>query len=83
MLSEYAYVKRFADRFGCELTEQKGGEHWFHTEEVLEFFRQWIQERIRERFLMRFLCSWRKNCLNMEKMKTSSKICRLAKDFCR
>lgn len=46
MLSEYAYVKRFADHFGCELTEQKGGEHWFHTEEELEFFRQWIRERL-------------------------------------
>lgn len=38
-LCEYGRVKFFADHFGCELTEQKGGEHWFHTEAQLAFFR--------------------------------------------
>ena len=36
-LCEYDYVKTFADNFGCELTEQKGGEHWFHTDFELDF----------------------------------------------
>lgn len=45
-LCEYGRVKFFADRFGCELTEQKGGEHWFHTEAQLAFFRAWIQRRL-------------------------------------
>jgi pimeloyl-ACP methyl ester carboxylesterase len=45
-LCEYARVKFFADRFGCELTEQQGGEHWFHTESQLAFFRAWIQRRL-------------------------------------
>ena len=45
-LSEYSYVKKFSDRFGCELTVQGGGEHWFHTESELEFFRLWIRKRL-------------------------------------
>lgn len=45
-LCEYTYVKRFADRFGCELTEQKGGEHWLHTASELDFFRKWLQKRL-------------------------------------
>ena len=45
-LSAYSVVKGFADRFGCELTEQKGGEHWFHTEEQLAFFRSWLAQRL-------------------------------------
>lgn len=45
-LCEYSYMKNFADRFGCELTEQKEGEHWFHTESELDFFRTWIRKRL-------------------------------------
>lgn len=45
-LCEYNYVKAFADCFSCELTEQKGGEHWFHTDCELDFFRNWIRERL-------------------------------------
>ena len=45
-LCEYACVKQFSERFGCELTEQKGGEHWFHTERELDFFRRWIRDRL-------------------------------------
>lgn len=45
-LSAYGAVKGFADRFGCELTQQKGGEHWFHTEEQLAFFRGWLAQRL-------------------------------------
>lgn len=46
ILCEYSYVEHFANHFGCELTEQKDGEHWFHTEEELEFFRNWIRVRL-------------------------------------
>lgn len=45
-MCEYDYVKAFADRFGCELTEQKGGEHWFHTDFELDYFRNWIRKRL-------------------------------------
>ena len=45
-MCELPRVQDFAARFGCELTEQKGGEHWFHTEEQLAFFGNWIGERL-------------------------------------
>lgn len=45
-LCEYSYVKQFADRFNCVLTEQKNGEHWFHTEPELQFFRSWLQKTL-------------------------------------
>lgn len=45
-LSEYPYVRDFSDRFGCELTVQRGGKHWFHTQEELMFFRRWVRERL-------------------------------------
>jgi len=45
-MSEYNYVKRFADTFNCELTTQQGGEHWFHTDSELDYFKNWIKERL-------------------------------------
>lgn len=41
-LSEREAVVDFSLRFGCALTEQKGGEHWFHTPEELEYYRGWL-----------------------------------------
>ena len=46
MMCEYDYMKKFADEFGCELTEQKVGEHWFHTDTQLKFFREWLETRL-------------------------------------
>lgn len=45
-LSEKAYASAFAERFSCELEEQPGGAHWFHTEEQLEYFRNWLKKRL-------------------------------------
>ena len=45
-LCEYERVQQFCDRFDCELTEQKGGEHWFHTQPELDYYRQWLRERL-------------------------------------
>ncbi len=45
-LCEAQVVKGFAERFGCELTEQKNGEHWFHTDAQLSFFREWLRARL-------------------------------------
>lgn len=42
----YEEVDVFAEKFGCELTEIKDCEHWFHTDEELEFFRKWLIERL-------------------------------------
>lgn len=41
-----AGAEAFADRFGCTLTEQPGGEHWFHTSEELAFYREWLRSHL-------------------------------------
>lgn len=42
-------MKSFSERFFCRLTVMDGGEHWFHTEEQLEFLSQWTREAISTR----------------------------------
>lgn len=34
-------VERFCENYGCGLNVYKGGEHWFHTKEQLEYLRKW------------------------------------------
>ena len=41
-LCERDEMEMFAARFGCGLEEQQGGEHWFHTESQLAYFREWL-----------------------------------------
>lgn len=36
-------VEAFARRTGAALTVMEGGEHWFHTEEQMQFLDQWIR----------------------------------------
>lgn len=45
-LCEYEAVLDFADKYRCDLEVQKGGEHWFHTEEQLTYYREWIRNRL-------------------------------------
>lgn len=45
-LCEFDVVSAFSDRFHCELSVMEHGEHYFHTEEQLQFFKQWLQEHI-------------------------------------
>ena len=35
-------IKAFADDIGAGLTIMEQGEHWFHTEEQLQFLREWF-----------------------------------------
>jgi pimeloyl-ACP methyl ester carboxylesterase len=46
-LCEFEVVSMFADRFKSNLVVMENGEHYFHTDEQLRFFRQWIKEHIR------------------------------------
>ena len=39
-------VEAFAKRFQADLRFMEQGEHYFHTEEQLAFFRQWCEESI-------------------------------------
>ncbi len=45
-LCEFEVISIFVDLFNCNLTIMDKGEHYFHTEEQLQFFRQWIKKSI-------------------------------------
>lgn len=45
-LSEYDIVSGFVNKFGCSLSILEHGEHFFHTDEQLHFFRNWLKENI-------------------------------------
>lgn len=44
LIPESVYCS-FAEKNNCELTVMNGGEHWFHTDQQLEFLKNW-EERI-------------------------------------
>lgn len=45
-LCEFEQVSMFAKHFQCDLQIMERGEHYFHTEEQLQFFRQWLKKHI-------------------------------------
>jgi len=47
-LTDRSVVENFVQRFHCNLTIMKNGEHWFHTPEQLEVLNNWIETRLRE-----------------------------------
>ena len=44
-LTSMETVSAFAKRHHAKLTVMLGGEHWFHTEEQMQFLDDWIRER--------------------------------------
>ncbi|MDR2933053.1 MAG: alpha/beta hydrolase [Oscillospiraceae bacterium] len=46
-LCERNYVDAFAVQTGAELTVMPDGEHFFHTEEQLMFYRRWLEGHIK------------------------------------
>ena len=42
-LTSYETVSEFADRIGAGLTVMENGEHWFHTQEQMQFLDGWIK----------------------------------------
>jgi pimeloyl-ACP methyl ester carboxylesterase len=44
-LCEFDTVSNFAHQFNSDLTVMEHGEHYFHTEEQLGFFRCWIEKQ--------------------------------------
>lgn len=47
-LCEFDFVSSFAKKFNCALEVMENGEHYFHTPEQLNFFRQWVKEQLRQ-----------------------------------
>ena len=45
-LCEFDVVSAFAERAHAEMTVFEEGEHYFHTEKQLAFFRRWLREHI-------------------------------------
>ena len=45
-LCEFSYVSDFAERTHADMTVFEEGEHYFHTDEQLAFFRRWLQKSI-------------------------------------
>ena len=39
-------VSEFAEQTGAILTVMNDGEHWFHTEEQMEFLDNWIRNSV-------------------------------------
>lgn len=40
-LTQRDTVERFTEKFHCKLTVMDNGEHWFHTQEQLNFPHNW------------------------------------------
>jgi len=43
-LTSLETVRAFAEKHGAALTVMEGGEHWFHTEEQMDFLDDWIRK---------------------------------------
>ena len=48
-LTSLETVATFAKRHHAELTVMPGGEHWFHTDEQMQFLNHWIRECLRKK----------------------------------
>ena len=45
-MTAYETVSKFSNQIKATLTVMKNGEHWFHTEEQMDFLDNWIKQRI-------------------------------------
>ncbi len=44
-ICEFDVVAAFAKGFNCDFQVMEHGEHYFHTEQQLQFFRQWLNKQ--------------------------------------
>ena len=45
-MQEQSIIQEFSKRFNCELTILENAEHYFHTKEQLEFYKNWLDKAI-------------------------------------
>lgn len=45
-LCEFDIISKFSKDFNCDLKVLEGGEHYFHTNEQLDFFTNWVKKCI-------------------------------------
>ena len=46
-IQDESIIKEFSNKFNCELSILENGEHYFHTEEQLKFYKNWIERIIK------------------------------------
>ena len=46
-MQDRAIIERFVKDFNCNLTIMENGEHYFHTEEQLNYYKNWLDKIIR------------------------------------
>lgn len=44
-LTSFATISAFAEQIGATLTVMENGEHWFHTDEQMQFLDAWIKSK--------------------------------------
>ena len=47
-MTSYETILNFANKTKANLTIMKGGEHWFHTDEQMEFLDNWIKNLVKK-----------------------------------
>ncbi len=47
-MQDRAIIERFVKDFNCNLTIMENGEHYFHTEEQLNYYKNWLDKIIRQ-----------------------------------
>lgn len=45
-LSEYDVVSEFVKRYNCKINVLEQGEHYFHTDEQLHYYRHWLKKNV-------------------------------------
>ncbi len=45
-MQEQNIIKVFSNKFNCELSILENGEHYFHTEEQLKYYKKWLDKAI-------------------------------------
>ena len=47
-MTSYETILNFANKTKANLTIMKGGEHWFHTDQQMEFLDNWIKNLVKK-----------------------------------
>ena len=48
-MTDFDTIRKFSDKFYCDLTVMKDGGHWLHTEQELTVLKKWIKDNFKIR----------------------------------
>ena len=43
-MQEQSIIQEFSNKFNCKLSILENGEHYFHTEEQLSYYKKWLDK---------------------------------------